>query len=310
MVKIIIVTGFLGSGKTTFLKDLLKNTSKNIAFIINELGKIGLDDKLLKHSIISNCDTLLLDNGCLCCNKIDNLKVSLENLLNNYEKNKKPLDFVIIETTGIANVAPIIYTVLSDIFLSNHFCIHKIITVIDAQNYENHIKNDENINQIASANEIIITKKDLNNDFKKDKLNNINASAFVYFKDEYNEEMFFNKTNKMPLISNLNNHISKTISISFEFKKELDWDRFCIWLSMLLYKYGENILRIKGILDVGANHCVSVNGIYHHIYPAEHVKINPKQSNLIIIFQKLEKSKIIKSFTKFLNLNDDEVIIY
>lgn len=309
MVKIIIVTGFLGSGKTTFLKDLLKNTSKNIAFIINELGKIGLDDKLLKHSIISNCDTLLLGNGCLCCNKIDNLKVSLENLLNNYEKNKKPLDFVIIETTGIANVAPIIYTVLSDIFLSNHFCIHKIITVIDAQNYENHIKNDENINQIASANEIVITKCDLKNDFSKNKPTEINSSAFVYVKKEYSEELFFKKSNKMPLIKNTNIH-NNINSISFEFKKELDWDKFSIWLSMFLYKYGKKILRIKGILDVGANECVNINGIYHHIYPTEHIKIKPKKSNLIIIFKDLDKSKIIKSFTTFIKISEKDFLVF
>lgn len=306
MVKVIIVTGFLGSGKTTFLQNILKDSGKNVGILINELGKIGLDDKILQNSIIDLKDTILLDNGCLCCSKLDEIKDALESIFSVSNN----MQYAIIETTGLANVAPIVFTILSDIFLSNHFCIHKIITCIDALNYQNHIKNQENINQIASASEIIVTKTDICNDFDLNCLKSINKSAFVYLKDEYDEKMFFNKNNSMPFISFENTHTSDVLSLSFKFNVVLEWEKFCIWLSLFLHNCGNDVLRVKGILDVGGDECVSINGLYHHIYPSEHIKITPKQSSLIFIFKNINKDSVLKSFIYFLGLKEGDFVAF
>ena len=305
MVKIIIVTGFLGSGKTTFLKQMLNNCDEQVGILINEIGKIGLDDKLLTNSVLGSSDTLLLSGGCVCCNKLDEIKKALSKLINANEK----LRYIIIETTGVANIAPIVFTILSDIFLSNHFKIHKIITCIDALNYQSHIKNEEAINQITSANEIIVTKTDLNENFDKKIISNINKSAFIYTKEEYSKKLFFDKNNSIPFTSSQPSHQNNIININFEFKTTLNWEKFCIWLSLLLHKHGTNILRIKGILDVGESECVSINGVYHHIYPSEHISITPKQSTLILIFKNIDKNKIINSFAGFLNLKENDFIV-
>lgn len=193
MIKIIIVTGFLGSGKTTFLKSILKD-AKNVGLIINEFGKIGIDDRLLQNAIAGENDSVLVDGGCFCCNKINGLKNSLCDVLSLFEN--KPLEYVVIETTGLANVAPMIYTILNDVFLSSHFMVYKVITCVDALNYTQHIQNQETLNQIFSANEIVVTKLDLCESFSK---NRLPKNIPVYFKKDYTFDMFFKKQNEIDL---------------------------------------------------------------------------------------------------------------
>lgn len=304
MIKIIIVTGFLGSGKTTFLKSILKD-AKNVGLIINEFGKIGIDDRLLQNAIAGENDSVLVDGGCFCCNKINGLKNSLCDVLGLFEN--KPLEYVVIETTGLANVAPMIYTILNDVFLSSHFMVYKVITCVDALNYTQHIQNQETLNQIFSANEIVVTKLDLCESFSKDRLP---KNIPVYFKKDYTFDMFFKKQNEINLKDYKNEDYAHQIdSVAFEFNQTLDWNKFSVWLSVFLFTHGEDILRIKGVLDVGEEECVSVNGVYHHMYPCEHIKLEQKTSNLVIIFKNLDKDKIVQSFKMFLELNENTRIL-
>ncbi len=184
-----IITGFLGSGKTTFLAQLLKKQeSKNLALIINELGQISLDDNILNAFYVRE-KTLILNAGCMCCNKRDDLIEKLKALLNAYEAKNENLQRVIIETTGLANPAPIVFTLLSDTFLANHFNLLNTITCIDALSGISHIEqNEEAYNQILSSDCILLTKTDLNADTKalKDKIHSIHKGIDIIEKENFN----------------------------------------------------------------------------------------------------------------------------
>ena len=184
-----IITGFLGSGKTTFLAQLLqKQNHKNIALIVNELGQISLDDSIINASYIQE-KTLILNAGCMCCNKRSDLVDKLRELLNVYEKKNEILERIIIETTGLANPAPIVFTLLSDTFLCNHFNLVNIITCIDALNGISHIdENEEAYNQILSSDCILITKTDLNPHTTplKEKINSIHQGIDIFEKENFN----------------------------------------------------------------------------------------------------------------------------
>ncbi|TEY03430.1 GTP-binding protein [Campylobacter sp. US33a] len=309
-----IITGFLGSGKTTFLKELLsKEKQDNIAIIVNELGQISLDHSILDADFIKE-KTLFLNSGCMCCNKREDLIQKLRNLLDNYDKKSQILQRVIIETTGLANPAPIIFTFLSDAFLFHHFEISNIITCIDALNGLDHIENNEEAyNQIASSDCILMTKNDLNANTQilNEKINSIHQGINIIKKENFTfntllntkrQEIFFNKT------PNKNFHNKNIQSICISFKKAIDWSIFGIWLSMLLHQYGTQILRVKGLLDIGEDFLVNINGVGHIIHPPTHIKnTRDKESKLVFITKNLDPLKIISSLESFLALSKEKI---
>jgi len=128
-----IVTGFLGSGKTTLLQRLLRAPElRDVAVLVNEFGEVGLDHHLLQAVAES---TLLLENGCLCCAVRGDLQKALRDLLSRRTRGEIPnFRRVVIETSGLADPAPIAYTLLSEAVLRHHFRLSVIITTIDAVN--------------------------------------------------------------------------------------------------------------------------------------------------------------------------------
>ena len=134
-IEISVLTGFLGSGKTTILTSLIKQKQMaNAAIIINEFGEVGLD-----HDLIETTDenVIELQNGCICCTIQDDLKTTLLNLLKKMEKGEiSPFNHVIIETTGLADPVPIIHTLMSSLDLQRIYSIDGVITVVDSINAE------------------------------------------------------------------------------------------------------------------------------------------------------------------------------
>ena len=130
-----VLTGFLGSGKTTILTSLIKQKQMaNAAIIINEFGEVGLD-----HDLIETTDenVIELQNGCICCTIQDDLKTTLLNLLKKMEKGEiSPFNHVIIETTGLADPVPIIHTLMTSLDLQRIYSIDGVITVVDSINAE------------------------------------------------------------------------------------------------------------------------------------------------------------------------------
>src|SRR5690349_9416911 len=125
-----IVTGFLGSGKTTLLQRLLRAPQlRDVAVLVNEFGEIGLDHHLL-HAVTET--TLLLSNGCLCCATRGDVSGALQALLSQRTRKEVPwFARVVIETSGLADPVPIVYTLISNPILRHHFRAGAIVTTID-----------------------------------------------------------------------------------------------------------------------------------------------------------------------------------
>lgn len=311
-IPITIVTGCLGSGKTTFIQHTLKNIVKDedIAIIVNEYGKVGLD-----HHLIKNVEekTVLLSGGCICCNSREDLEAELKDLLFSYEKGEVHFDRVLIETTGLADPAPILFTVLNNEMLEKRYVIESVITTVDCVNSELHFKNNPEImKQVALADKIILTKNDIATEEEIEqtiqRIRNVNPSVKLLLNELIDETIFKENYVKdkafinVPSIRPKHNDSNKIQSISFTFSKPLDWIAFGLWLSMLLHSNGEQVLRVKGILDVGEEGPIILNGVQHIIHPPQHLKEWPSseiQSNLIFITRDLDNSLIAKSLEAF-----------
>ena len=269
-----IVTGFLGAGKTSLLNRLLsKEDLRDTAVIVNEFGSIGLDHLLVE---LVDDDIVLLKSGCICCNIRGDLK---EAILSLFEKRQngtiRSFDRLVIETTGLADPAPIVATLSADLMLKYHFTMGNIITVIDVPNGRRNIENyTESARQAAVADRIVISKVDLaaTEDIAAlvAVVNKINPAAKIVFCDEESDpeslllsedihdlrsrsaeaqrwvaaERFHDHAH---VIEDVNRH-GTIRAMCLTSNRPLNWSRFSLWLSMLIHRYGDKILRLKGIL--------------------------------------------------------------
>ncbi len=306
-IPITLITGFLGSGKTSFLSEYLNQIDhQGVALIINEIGQAALDQRILSVQYCGE-KMLYLNAGCVCCNKRLDLVESLKTTLNNYEWRGEILKRIIIETTGLANPAPILWTILSDTFLGVHFEIQSVVACVDALNAREHLTNNEAKEQIVFADSVLLTKTDLQNDSRaliklKERLWAINPSAEIFDKKNIDYESFFSRKNRvrnfMPRMPQ-DSHSQGFETLSINFEGAMEWSAFGIWLSLLLHQYGTQILRIKGIIDIGSDLLVSINGVMHIIYPPKHILKDQNGSNLVFIMRHLEREKILNSLKGF-----------
>merc|ERR1712032_55458 len=165
-----ILTGFLGSGKTTLLNHILEaNHGKRIAVIENEFGEVGIDDALVKGGSMAEEENIVeMNNGCICCTVRGDLIAGLKKLIKNSKKSAKPLDGVIIDTTGLADPAPVAQTFFADDFVQQHMRLDGILTLVDAKHVIQHLDEEkpegvenEAVEQIAFADRILLNKCDL-----------------------------------------------------------------------------------------------------------------------------------------------------
>lgn len=156
-----VLTGFLGAGKTTLLNRLLTEPAlANTLVIINEFGEIGLDHLLVEKI---DGDMVIMTSGCLCCTVRGDLSATLEDLLRRRDNNRiAPFDRVIVETTGLADPAPVLHTLMYHPYLMLRFRLDGVVTLVDALNGAAILdRHPEAVKQAAVADRIVITKTDL-----------------------------------------------------------------------------------------------------------------------------------------------------
>lgn len=152
MIPVQLVTGFLGAGKTTYMNRLLEATDERLLVIVNELGSVNIDEQLI---VKMDQEQIELSNGCICCSIQSDLSKTFYQLAS-----KDTFDRIVIETTGVADPAPIIQTIYYDDYLRTRFKLTAILTVVDASQLDRELF-IEGIHQIAYADVILLNKVDL-----------------------------------------------------------------------------------------------------------------------------------------------------
>jgi G3E family GTPase len=314
-----IVTGFLGSGKTTLLGRVLSEPSMaNTAVLVNEFGEVGLDHHLLRRV---DERTVLLGSGCVCCSTREDLVGVLLELLDMDQREEIPrLGRIVIETTGLADPAPILYTIFGDPVLQHHFSVDLVLTTVDAVNGDLHLdRNPESFKQVAAADKIVVTKTDIEEPGAVrallSRLGAINPSARIFeaaFGEVDVSELFRpdetgpnTRSGSLTGFSDELHDVGDTHSVSVTFDGPIDWTALGIWFSMLLHARGEDVLRVKGLLDVGQNGPVVLNGVQHIIHPPEHLDQWPdedRRSRIIFITKRVRPEELLSSLEAFQEL--------
>ena len=328
-VPVIIVTGFLGSGKTTLLNRALKDPAlADCAVLVNEFGAVGLDHHLLEHI---DGNTILLANGCVCCTIRDDLKSAVLDLQDKRARGDIPAyKRMVIETTGLADPTPIVATFLSDVALRYHYRPALVITTVDAlHGLATLAAHDESRKQAALADRLVLTKTDLCQPGAvaalRARLTQINHSAEimqatagevdvcallqgdVYGPGHRNTEVsrWFASTadNAHDLGHRHGHHDSGIHSFCVMKDGALDWTAFGVWLTLLLHRHGDKVLRVKGLLNVaGVAAPVVINGVQHMMHPPVHLSRWPdddRRSRIVFIVQGLSQAAIEESLAIF-----------
>jgi G3E family GTPase len=331
-----VLTGFLGSGKTTLLQRLLRSPRMaRTAVLINEFGEIGLD-----HLLVQQVDesVVLLQSGCICCSIRDDLKSALRGLLSRRERGEIPaFDRIVIETTGLADPGPILYTLLSEPVIRHHFQLGNVITTVDVVNAELHLsRNPEGIKQVAAADRLVLTKSDLaapgQTDIVCDELARLNPSARIWdaAQEPVDADFLLDVLPFAPAPGQARYrvenggararedganglHTEAVSSMSLVLDRPMDWTAFGIWLSLLLNRHGDDVLRVKGILCVeGSNTPVWINGVQHIVHPPQHLEAWPTQdhrSRIVFITRGIDQEQLLRSLEAFCRLRAAELAV-
>lgn len=325
-----IVTGFLGSGKTTLLRRLLSGRARQgTAVLVNEFGAVGLDHHLV-HQLEEQ--TILLGHGCICCTVRNDLVQALRTLLDQDQRGAiARIDRVVVETTGLADPAPILFTIRTEPMLQHHFHIDRVVVTVDAVNGHRHFdRHAESWKQAVVADDIIVTKTDMASPDTVVslllRLRNLNPTARLttaVFGDVEADWLLESEGNRrsdiwrageaqrlvpptMPTVPGKDSsHATDIRSLALTFDEPLDWVAFSVWLSMLLHARGESVLRVKGLLNVGTVGPVVLNGVQHIMHIPEHLPCWPgadQRSHLVFILHAIDPPDIVRSLQAFQHL--------
>ena len=256
-----IVTGFLGSGKTTLVRKFLETPEgEGTALIVNEFGSVGIDDALLRKS---TDEVTLLGNGCICCNTRSDLQVAIRKLVADRDRGKIPhFGRVLIETSGLADISPILQTFSTDRALGSEFSIEVVLTLVDGVNgLRNLEKAPEARKQAILADRLIITKTDIG-DLKT--IKQLNGKLDPTCLIDSGRELLTARTGFVAEAS----HSDGVLSFVMREKKPLEWPVFYRAMELLITLRGPDLLRIKGLLSLKESKGpVVFQAVQHLIHP-------------------------------------------
>jgi len=260
-IPVTVLTGYLGAGKTTLLNRILSEPhGKKYAVVVNEFGEIGIDNDLV---VGADEEVFEMNNGCICCTVRGDLIRIIDGLL----KRKDQFDGIIVETTGLADPAPVAQTFFVDETVGAKTTLDAVVTVADAKWLKDRLKDaPEAKNQIAFADVILLNKTDLVSETElKDVEMRIRAiNPFARLHHTQNSNIAIDKVlaqgafdlDRIEAIDpdflkggHKHFHDEDMKSVSFASDRPLDPDKFFPWIQELTQREGPNILRSKGILS-------------------------------------------------------------
>jgi G3E family GTPase len=286
-----IVTGFLGSGKTTLINRLLKRPDMNkVAVIVNELGEQSIDHDLVE---VSSEQMMLLNNGCLCCVLRGDLQQTLRDMFVK-RRTGEIIDFerVVIETTGLADPAPVMQTLMTDTMLQAQYRLDCVVTLVDAVNGVGQLDTmQEAVKQAALADRLVITKSDLSNEAAiaglEARLRELNPQAPMKRAINGEIELAFlidvgltNAKSRLEDVErwmgaevhdehgHVHRHDSSVRSFCLRYDQPFTWSTFSQCLEVLTALRGPDLLRVKGLVNVAERKGpLVVQGVQHLFHP-------------------------------------------
>ncbi|MDH3594792.1 MAG: GTP-binding protein [Rhodospirillales bacterium] len=328
-----VLTGFLGSGKTTVLRRLLGHPAMDeTAVVVNEFGEVGLDHLLVEKA---DEDTVLLNSGCLCCTVRGDLIDTLRRLFKRRVRREVPaFQRLVIETTGLADPAPILHTLMTDPMLVTRFRLDGVIATVDAVTGEATLdRHGEAVKQAAVADRLLVTKTDLAERAAVEalaaRLAALNPAAPVHEVVQgaiepvrlFNAGLYDPTTKSLDVRRwlkaeayqdaghgdghdhDINRHDDRIRAFVVTAERPLDWDRLNGWIEMLVACYGADILRLKGILNVAdMDRPLVVHGVQHLFHPPVPLERWPdgdRSSRLVFITRDLDRATFERTLREF-----------
>lgn len=324
-----VITGFLGSGKSTLVKRLLTRPEMDrVAVIVNEFGEVGIDNELIAE--VSENMTLL-SNGCLCCTVRTDLEETLRELFIK-RRAGEIIDFtrVVIETSGMADPTPVVHTLLTDGMVFARYRLDGVVTLIDAVNGPGQLKEfPEAGKQVALADRLVITKTDLVKAEEvqalRDELHAANPYAAIHTavqgeidpallvdviparpREAQVDSWLFGNGGKEEGEGYLANRVraEHTVGVSsfvLTFDKPFTWDAFAAVTQLLTSLRGPDLLRVKGLVNIeGEDGPVVVQGAQHLFHPPVTLPAWPgesRQSRLVFITRNIPRQAVEGLFT-------------
>jgi G3E family GTPase len=319
-----VVTGFLGSGKTTLINRLLRRPEMNrVAVIVNEFGEIGIDHDLVE---VSSEQMMLLNNGCVCCVLRGDLEETLRELFVKRRSGEIiEFDRVLIETTGLADPAPVMQTLMTDTLLQAQYRLDCVVTLVDAVNGLEQIDAmGEPVKQAALADRLVVTKSDLADEpaltMLEQRLRALNPQApirravngeieldfliGVGLADTRSRledvERWMGSTEHGAAPDHAHRHDVAVKSFCLRYERPFSWVAFSQCMEVLAALRGSDLLRVKGLVNVvGRDGPLIVQGVQHLFHPPVELARWPSEdraTRLVFITRGIERSVVDNLF--------------
>jgi G3E family GTPase len=310
-----VVAGFLGAGKSTLLNRLLREPELADALVIvNEWGEIGLDHLLIEKI---EGDVILLSSGCLCCSLRGDLVDALRDLAARREEGRiAPFMRIVIETSGLADPAPILLALMTDALLAARYRFAGIVTLVDAVNGADTLRNNgESSRQVALADRIAITKSDLLEDSERpaklaalrESLRALNPGAPIadIAAGEFSAADLIaidpfavaSPRARLPAGRFAAEHKTSVRAFSLRLQEPVKAPALTMFLDLLRAALGPRLLRVKGLIALAENPAepLVIHGVQHIFHPPRRLKAWPdadRSTRIVVIVEGLERRSV------------------
>ncbi|MFM0203287.1 GTP-binding protein [Paraburkholderia fungorum] len=311
-----IISGFLGAGKTTLVNQLLQQHAPgSIGVVVNEFGEVGIDGQL----IVAEEQALVeINNGCVCCTVRADLVDSVKALLARPQTGAAPMQRLIVETSGLADPAPVLQTFLADPDLREAVDLESVVTVVDALHLRQQLDDDIAREQVAFADVILINKLDL---IAEDELiaiertiRSLNPTAAIITSTRSQiraDALLGMRRFSLPALLAIepdlldegahdHEHDTSIQSCALVEKGDLDATRFNRWINELVQQQGQQLMRMKGVLNFHAEarqfHFHSVHMLLEAAPGRAWLKDEPRENKFVFIGRNLDFPQLRESF--------------